>query len=239
MTNSIVVIGGWATSPAVLRSIFGNRATYIDINHLMPSIVNDEKLVGNWKQKLKDLLFPYWSTDMTLAGWSTGAIAAAAIADNVNISTLILLSATPSFCRRDGFRHGMRPQIVHNMITTIKENKVAVLKQFYYQCGFRTDVPFDCSQYTIEELTCGLHFLLQANLLSIIPLRNSSCQIHCLHGSDDRIIPSDAGNYLCLQIGGKWHQLSGPHAFFYNNNSETKTIVASIFPERSNQDVNF
>jgi len=30
----------------------------------------------------------------------------------------------------------------------------------------------------------------------------------------DRIIPSDAGKSLCLQIGGKWHQLNGPHAFF-------------------------
>lgn len=238
MTNSIVVIGGWAADPAVLKPIFGSQATYIDINHLMPSIVNDKKLIDDWKQKLKDLLSPYLSTGMILAGWSTGAIAAAAIADLVNISKLVLLSATPSFCRRDGFRHGMRPQIVHNMITSITENKDALLKQFYYQCGF-TDISFDYNQYTIEELTCGLQFLMQVDLLPIAPLRDSSCQIHCLHGSDDRIIPSDAGNFLCHQIGGKWHQLIGPHAFFCDNNSETKNIIASIFPERNNQDVSF
>lgn len=238
MTNSIVVIGGWAVDPAVLRPIFGNQAVYIDINHLMPSIVKSHGLISNWKQKLKDLLSPHWSTGLALAGWSTGAIAAAAIADQVNISKLILLSATPSFCRRDNFRYGMRPQIVQNMITSINENKEQVLKQFFYQCGL-ADISLDYSQYTIEELTCGLQFLMQADLLPVSPFHDSSCQIHCLHGSEDRIIPSDAGNFLCLQLGGKWHQLSGPHAFFCNKDSETKNIITSIFPERNNRDVNF
>lgn len=238
MKNSIVVIGGWAAGPAVLEPIFGNRAVYIDINHLMPSIVQDLRLIGDWKQKLKDLLSPYWSTCSTLAGWSTGAIAAAAIADLIDISKLVLLSATPSFCRRKNFRYGMRPQIVHSMITSIKENKETVLKQFYSQCGF-TDISFNYSQYSIEELTCGLQFLMQVDLLPIAPLPDSSCQIHCLHGSEDNIIPSGAGNFLCHQIGGIWHQFSGPHAFFCDKNCKMDNIIASIFPERINQNVNF
>jgi len=237
MTNSLVVIGGWAVDPAVLRPIFGNQATYIDINHLMPSIVCDQGLISDWKQKLKDLLSPYLATGVTLAGWSTGAIAAAAVAGLVNISKLVLLSATPSFCRRDSFRYGMRPQIVRNMITSIKEDKETVLKRFYYQCGF-TDISFDHSQYSIEELTCGLQFLMQADLLSIATLRDSSCQIHCLHGSEDRIIPSEAGNFLCQRLGGNWYQLNGPHAFFCNKDLETENIIARIFPERNNQYVN-
>ncbi len=164
MTNPILVIGGWAVDPAVLRPIFG-KATYIDINHLMPSIVSDQRLISDWKQKLKDLLSPYLATGVTLAGWSTGAIAAAAVADLVNISKLVLFSATPSFCRRGSFRYGMRPQIIRNMITSIKEDQETVLKRFYYQCGF-TDILFDWSQYSIEELTCGLQFLIHADLLS-------------------------------------------------------------------------
>ncbi len=238
MTNSIVVIGGWAVDSAVLRPIFGNRAVYIDINHLMPSIVNSQGLISNWKQKLKELLLPYCSTGMALAGWSTGAIAAAAIAGLFDISKLVLLSATPSFCRRDNFRYGMRPQIVQKMIISINDNREQVLKQFYCQCGL-TDISFDFNQYTIEELICGLQFLMQADLFPISPLHDSLCQIHCIHGSEDRIIPSDAGKFLCLQIGGKWHQLNGPHAFFCNKNSETISIIDSIFTERNDQDVNF
>ncbi|NLL13326.1 MAG: hypothetical protein GX267_07975 [Fibrobacter sp.] len=238
MTNPILVIGGWAVDPVVLRPIFGDRAVYIDINHLLPSIANDQWLLNCWKQKLKDLLSPYCSEGMILAGWSTGAIAAAAIADLVNISKLVLLSATPSFCRRDSFRYGMRPQIVQNMITSINENKEPVLKQFYYQCGF-TDILFDWSQYSIEELTCGLQFLIHADLLSIATLPDTCCQIHCLHGSEDRIIPSGAGKFLCNRLGGIWHQLSGPHAFFCDKDFKIENIITSIFPERNNQDVNF
>lgn len=238
MTSSIVVIGGWAVDPSVLKSVFGIHASYIDINSIIPFIVEDHRLIVNWKQKLKDLLFADYPKVVTLAGWSTGAIVAAAIADLVNISKLILLSATPSFCRRDNFRYGMRPQIVHNMIASINENKEPVLKQFYNQCGL-TDIPFDYDRYSIKELICGLQFLMQADLQPIAPLRDSSCQIHCLHGSEDRIIPPEAGNFLCHQIGGTWHQLSGLHAFFCDKNCKIENIIASIFPERNNQDVNF
>ncbi len=236
MKNTLLVIGGWAVDASVLEPVFGKKATYVDINRLMPFLISDGRLISDWQAKLKNLLSLNESQRITLAGWSTGAIAAAAIASLINCSKLILLSSTPSFCRRDNFRYATPPLIVKNMIKSIKENKIQVLQQFYSQCGF-TDLTIDYNRYSDEELVCGLQFLEQVNLIPMLTLPLPSFPVYCLHGSEDRIIPAAAGKYLCQKIGGKWIQSDGSHVFFTEKSCKIENIIASIFPERNNSDV--
>lgn len=236
MKNTLLVIGGWAVDTSVLEPVFGKRAIYIDINRLMPSLISDGRLISDWQNKLMNLLSLDQSQRITLAGWSTGAIAATAIASLIKSSKLVLLSSTPSFCRRDNFRYAMPPLVLQNMIKSIKVNKIQVLQQFYNQCGF-TDLTIDYNRYSGEELVCGLQFLEQVNLIPMSTLPAPCFPVYCLHGTEDRIIPAAAGKYLCRMIGGNWIQLNGSHVFFAEKSCKIENIIASIFPERNNSDV--
>lgn len=233
MNNPIVILSGWAVSPTVLEPIFGSKAVYTDINPLIPSVISQDRLIPDWEKKLKELLFPEKINDMTLIGWSTGAIVALAIAPLIDIKKLVLISATPSFCRRENFRFGMRPHLLQSMIDSIKKDKNTVLRQFYSECGFKK-ISFKYTQYSDNQLICGLQFLEQANLVPLAPL---NCPVYCIHGSEDRIVAVGAGKYLCEQIRGNWLQIKGPHAFFSEESFESEKIIDFIFPERNRSDV--
>lgn len=222
MNHKVIVFGGWAIDTSIFNPIFGSRAGYIDINRFMLSLIKNDRLIPNWKEKLIELAFPEEHKSFTLIGWSTGAIAALAIAPLTKVSRLILLSATPSFCRRTDFHYGTKPSILNKMINSLKEYPTPVLQQFYKECGFEEHA-INYENYSKEELIAGLQFLQQVSLLPLSPVH---CPVNCFHGTDDRIIPAGAGKYLCDKICGEWSQYEGSHVFF--NKEEVKIRLKDI-----------
>lgn len=222
-----IVIGGWAVGTDVLSPIFGSTAHYIDINRIMPELIHNGVLIDNWQTVLKKLITPDEYRPGILAGWSTGAIAALALAPILKPSKLILLSATPSFCRRVDFRFGIKSVVLKNMINSMKQDIRPVINQFLMECGMKNDSLMDC-KYTLNELVCGLQFLEQATLLPVTAIQ---CRTLCLHGKNDKIIPSDAGKYLCEKLGGEWFEFEGQHVFFNEEINESK-IKELIITER-------
>ena len=223
MRNPWTVLGGWALPPQELIPLFDDNARFIDVNHQMKKIVTNEQLIRNWDSQLAQLLFTDNSEPCYLAGWSTGAIIATALASIIKPKALILFAPTQSFCRRESFLQGTRPSIIKTMINELDYKKEAVLLQFFSRCGIDND--HSTENYSVKELQNGLFFLLQVNLSKLVPLE---CPVICFHGKEDKIIPIEAGRVICKAIGGTMYELEGPHAFYQKSAREIKTIIEDI-----------
>jgi esterase/lipase len=223
--NKTVVFGGWAVKPEILKPVFGENACYVDINEIMPKLLDSHLLKKDW---VKIVLSEYQLTDNdvqdTIAGWSTGAMFAYSIARIICPQKLILFSATPRFCRKDEYRFGVRESALDQMISALSKDPQNVLGPFYERCGLRYD-PNAMQNYTVEQLKCGLLFLKQADLH---PLGSLQIKPMFFHGCDDQIIPKEASAYLCSQIDGTHTTLSGGHAFFTEHREEIVKILSSL-----------
>ena len=76
MSKPWTVFGGWAVPPQILYPVFGKEATYIDINHFMPFLIENDHLSEDWKQQLFSKVNDLISDHDHIAGWSTGALLA-------------------------------------------------------------------------------------------------------------------------------------------------------------------
>ena len=196
----------------VLENVFWGGARYVDVNRLMPKLFDaSRQLKDGWADIVMDECgLTADSTPSVIGGWSTGAKIAYAVAQACHPKKLILLAATPCFCRNDTVNFGTRPAVIDQMISGLDKDKDAVLNTFYERCGLEYD-PSAIPDYTIDELSCGLEFLKQADLH---PLSLSRTVPVFFHGADDQIIPISASKYFCEQVGGEHIEVGGNHAFF-------------------------
>jgi pimeloyl-ACP methyl ester carboxylesterase len=224
MPDRIVVLGGWGISPCILKPVFGENAVYVDTNILIANCITQNRLIDNWQYMLRNFLQTHYTieslSDIALAGWSTGAIIASGIAQTISPRRLILLSATPSFCRRTGFKFGTKPSVLHAMKAGLRSDAASVMKNFYLQCGLSPTGGADT--YSTDALCDGLTFLEQVNLL---PLIKMVCPTMLLHGIDDAVVPVDAGRLFNAQCNGTFFECKGPHAFFMNQADTLRTHI--------------
>jgi pimeloyl-ACP methyl ester carboxylesterase len=206
-----LVFGGWAVPPDVLENVFWGGADYVDVNRLMPRLFDSSsQLIDGWADiVISELRLADGDAHRVIAGWSAGAMIAYAVARICRPKKLILLSATPCFCRKDDFRFGTRFAALDQMIDALGQDRDAVLRSFYEKCGLKYDPA--AINYTADELICGLKFLKQADLR---PLTPPPVRPMFFHGTDDRIIPISASKYFCDQVNGEYVEIAGNHAFF-------------------------
>ncbi len=222
--SKAIVFGGWALGPEILKPVFGESASYIDVNHLVSALFNCETLVENWPEKVISILQLTDKVDC-LVGWSTGAMFAFALARKMNVDRLILLSATPSFCRNGTFKFGTRPSVLDQMIRNIDSDPVPTLSSFIERCGLDPQ-KIDFDRYSSEQLKKGLKFLKQADLHPLAPLPLKPL---FLHGREDEIIPWDASVYFSRETGGVHHELAGSHTFFLQHRSEVCRYIDETY----------
>ncbi len=211
--SKVLVLGGWACKPEMLIPYSGTSALFYDVNSLMPQLIHEGSLDARWMdtaaQSVKQ--FVREESDLTLIGWSTGAIVALAIAMQLSPSRLVLLAPTPSFCRRPGFPFGQRSSTLAAMKTRLLQDRDTVLLDFYSRIGAE-EVPVP--DYSSGQLCAGLTFLEQVNLL---PLQQMSCPVEIIHGTEDAIIPFAAGEFVAEALNTTCMAIRGPHAFFFEN----------------------
>ena len=173
MDNRWLVLGGWSLSPTILHPIFGMAADYIDVNLIMPKLLdNNNVLKNNWQVVLHhEIQNTTGGSFCGIAGWSTGAFCAYALRQYFPLYSTVLISSAPSFCTRDNFKYGQNPQVVKVMRRQLHRDKTAVLESFWQQCGFSDNYPLLRAEYSIETLNAGLLFLEQVSLL---PLSSNS-----------------------------------------------------------------
>jgi predicted esterase len=220
--SSTFCLGGWSLSPELLNDVFTDNTTFVDSNVVIDSIVDTTILSDTWISKLIHNYFGSFTSDSILAGWSTGAMIAAALAPHLRPMALILLSPTLSFIRRDTCTFGTKSSIVTLMINELAVDMHKVLEQFHKRCGF--EALQNSENYSVPLLQKGLFFLQQADLLESPP---PSCPVICMHGTKDCIIPVKAGQFACEHLRGSMHTFDGGHQFFKQYANEIKTIIES------------
>jgi pimeloyl-ACP methyl ester carboxylesterase len=224
MSKHTYFFGGWSLSPALLEGHFGQNCTYIDSNLIMPELFDkNNKLKDTWPQVVKKHLHLSDTQHYHLAGWSTGAMIALALASTLQVHSLTLISPTLSFCRREGHRHGTHPSVLRSMREQLQQLPRNVLQKFYLSCGF--DETFKpVVSYTIEQLTLGLHFLEQVDLTKIVFACSNTIIIH---GRNDAIIPYPAAEATAGFCSGTLHCIDAGHAVFYGRETELANYINS------------
>jgi pimeloyl-ACP methyl ester carboxylesterase len=210
--NPWIVFGGWGVKTEILQPLFGPHSIYVDVHALFPSLVCGDQLKEDWKDILTSFVRENFSVNdhLSIAGWSTGAILAFAFAQSMHADKLLLLSGTPSFCRRQGFPYGWKFLAVHAMQKNLLEDKEKTLKQFAAQIGLG-DASHLLGNYATGELCAGLTFLAYAHLF---PVSEISFDLTVVNGTEDTIIPLQAGRVLCEQAKGRFVEVPGNHTFF-------------------------
>lgn len=247
------VFGGWALKPDILAPVFGTESVFIDANAILPLLIKNNVLFGNWQQRLIETISPnpaLLKKPFGIAGWSTGAMLAWAVAEKLKPAAGVFLSATPSFCRRreSGFLFGQRSSVLRSMREQLLTDSEGVVNKFCEQCGILDNRSLrsilrqaPCSakalrngeqgepgtddrtyNLSIDQLIAGLNFLEQTTLL---PVKKASFPALFLHGKGDSIIPIDAGRYFCKEVAGTFAEFSGPHAFFRDSPDEPRRTI--------------
>lgn len=219
-------IGGWSLPPTLLYKCFGIEFTYIDCNLIVPELFDKQyNLYKSWPEIVKNQLSLSSNERYHLAGWSTGAIVAFSLASILPVISLTLISPTLSFCRKDGYRTGAHPKVLRTMREHLRSDPDDVLSKFHTSCGFKSTI-YSSTPYTIEQLTCGLHFLEQADCTKTTP---SFTNALLFHGSDDTIIPLKAAEMVAERCGSTLHILTGSHAVFH----EKELLIAKYIYEHT------
>jgi len=226
MPDKWLVLGGWCLTPNILKSVFGETSVYIDINELVPEVVCHASIAENWQDIFVARLFPLCACDIQgIAGWSTGAIIASTLARKLNQKKMVLLSATASFCRRDGFKFGQRQQTVHAMREGLQVSSNTVLEDFIRRCEIPQDANVMFTKNT-EVLDAGLCFLEQCNVIDDIKKNDVPTMV--FHGNRDVIVPVNAGKYTSDLLKARFFELPGGHAFFMQHCAAIASMLSSF-----------
>lgn len=232
MVNRWTVLGGWGVEPEILQPLFSGQAHYLDTPKMVHTIMEHHTLPTSWQEDCAAAIEPHLGPQRLLAGWSTGALVAYGCAHLLNLSALILLSGTPSFCRTSTFRDGTRPSVLASMRRALTVKPYHVVNDFRLRSGLAPVADQTVINATI--LIDGLHFLEQATLLST---PRPACPIALFHGDHDAIIPVAAGSALQELAGGTLTILNGEHACFINNETTITTTMHNLLEGTYNEPV--
>lgn len=224
MSKNTLVFGGWSLSPMLLEGCFGPDCTFVDSNLIMLFLFDTSKKLHNtWPEIVKQHLQLSDSLQYNIAGWSTGAMIALALASIVQVHTMTLISPTISFCRRDGFRHGTHPSVLRTMREQLLQQPQTVLEKFYRLCGFEESFKPE-STYSTQQLTLGLHFLEQVDLTKTV---HTSPNTILIHGRNDAVIPYPAAEATAGICGGTLRSIDAGHAVFYGRETEIANYITN------------
>ncbi len=155
-------------------------------------------------------------------GWSLGAKVLLGLAARMpeKFSALVLVGATPSFVRRDGFEEGQPPALVRRMIMDMKKNPEETLKRFYplsftekeraasgaaeFMKRYAPPGPLVCEgsacrqAFSYGDITAALEALYNTDIRGII----TDVRVPALvvHGGADEVVPPGAGEFLAARL---------------------------------------
>jgi pimeloyl-[acyl-carrier protein] methyl ester esterase len=146
-----------------------------------------------------------------LVGWSLGAQLAIAIAARApqKVSKLVLIAGTTSFIQRDGWPHGMAPEMLADFAAGVAADIEAMLPRFVG--GFnRGDARAKSVTSELLELAdarpsgavlaTGLNWLRDVDLRPLAPQIKAPTLL--IHGANDPLMPLAAAEALAALIPG-------------------------------------
>lgn len=160
-----------------------------------------------------------------LVGWSLGGMLALSVAARhpERLAGLVLLSATPSFRRRPGWRYGCADQVLERFRTGLQQDAARLLDRFFAMMlqGDKLDREnyLNIVRHTVDRRHPASKQGLEAGLqlLDTLDLREGLSGIDVstlvVHGAADTITPVGASRYLAERIpGAKLRIMPAGHA---------------------------
>ena len=182
MKTSIVIISGWAHGIEAIRPMGDALSGQFDV----------QLLTGN--QVLKEQQIP--DADFIITGSMGGLLAMELLPESCQ--KLVLISSTAKFCSGEDYACGTREKILKRMILMLKRNPIPVLSEFYKNVHHPHRALKTAPECSPNDLAAGLEYLLESDVRSSVP--TLGIPIHLFHGSEDRIIPVGAAEWLNEQL---------------------------------------
>ncbi len=189
-------------------------------------------------------------------GWSLGTKVLLSLAARMpeKFSALVLVGATPSFLRREGFPHGQPPALLRRMIMDIKKNPEDTLQRFYplnftaeerltssaaaFLERYAPPGPIVCEGATAcrqafeyGDIATALEALYNTDIRGIISEVRAPTLI--VHGKADEVVPPGAGEFLARELPGARLSVfaSAGHAPFITEKERFIEVVEEFIKE--------
>lgn len=227
--EKFLFIHGWGTDNWVwegpAKEISGGR-DFFNIN--LPGHGGaekwDEGTLSPGVREVKKIISEERDRTVIGAGWSLGAeVLIASSHESRKFKALVLIGATPSFIKKDGFPWGQPKALVKRMIIDMKKNPGETMNRFYrlnftdsdstkpvvkeFTGRYRYPGPISCDgkeapgcfpAFKYGEITNALAALYNTDLRE--QTDSIDVPVLIIHGGDDNICPVGAGEYLASRI---------------------------------------
>ncbi|MCK4564834.1 MAG: alpha/beta fold hydrolase [Verrucomicrobia bacterium] len=178
MTPTLLLISGWAHGPQAMQPMADALAANYAVQILTGA------------QVLNDYAIP--SVDYIITGSMGGLLAMELLPESCK--KLVLVSSSAKFCADEDYPCGTHEKILKRMINQLKRNPVPVLAEFYKNVHHPYRALRTAPCCSPNELVAGLEYLLTSDVRQKVP--DIGIPVLLLHGTDDRIIPPSAAEWL-------------------------------------------
>jgi pimeloyl-[acyl-carrier protein] methyl ester esterase len=204
---NLLFLPGWGFDADIWQPLAKKLTNEAELHYLdWQRIESPEEISKRVEEWLKD------KNDVTLIGWSLGALAALDAAKKFpgKITRIILFSATSCFTRREGYDYGWDFRVVRSMKRRLQKDQEGTLRDFQ-QMIFSSEEKM--SGWGNKSLTSlfkdknGSSLLHGLDYLQARDCRESLATINqpilLVHGEKDVICPLSASEYIAKHAGGK------------------------------------
>jgi pimeloyl-[acyl-carrier protein] methyl ester esterase len=210
----LILVSGWATPKDALTRFSRELSKNYQIT---PLLIED--LIENPAQQQENNSLSIYASNLFkimneskdpffLMGWSMGGMIALEVAHHFpeKILGLILVSTSPSFCRREDFPHGFPEANVRALSLAIRKDPQSALIGFYRKVCDPHPTTKEREENWLKgvlegdpsNLHKGLNYLMSKDLRHAIHKINIPSLI--IHGRQDSIIPWQAGEWLSKNL---------------------------------------
>ncbi len=205
-----IFVHGWATDSRVWQAVAGGfrRAVFCGLPGHGIGRRWTERGLQPAVDELSERVKASGEGELVGIGWSLGAkvLIRAVTEHRIALKGLVLVGATPSFVKREGFPHGQSPLLVKRMLADLKCSPQQTLKRFYRlnfterelstpsAVGFLSMYDSAPEGFGLEDMARALETLME------VDLRDALCRIRLpvlvLHGTEDAVCPPACAEYL-------------------------------------------
>jgi len=228
MKPNLVLLHGWGVNSRVWDSVVPTlsetfEVSAIDLPGYGSMAAHD---AGQDLDQIADVVLSQAPDSAIWCGWSLGGMVAmaAAMKQPERIKRLALICSSPRFMTGDQWEHGTSETVMQNLSDQFEKDFSQALARFFLlQLGASPDARTrsrELAQAILQEPAPSWNSLLQGlNLLRVADLRDSIANIQCpteiMLGTEDRVIPAEAGRFLAREIpNARLHEIEAGHIPF-------------------------
>ncbi len=202
------MVHGWGFDSGVFKNLIGILEYQFRIQTIDLPGYGNQQAVG--KQSLSDLsklVGEQISEPAVFLGWSMGGLMTLSLAEAEpeKVKSLIMITSTPCFARKENWLQAMDRKILENFISVYNKEPEQTLDKFSYLASEGSKSPrnwirelkkLSTSEVEPEALEEGLQILLKTDLRQT--LRNLKIPALMIFGEKDSLVPIGVEKEICL-----------------------------------------